>query len=159
LEALVKDLLGLSEDKTAMVDKGEPVDVIYLDFQKAFDKVPHRRLMKKVYAMGIGGEIYNWIEDRLKDRKQRVCLTGSSSGWANVSSGVPQGSVVGPLLFLIYINDIDNGIATRILKFADDTKLYRQVGTANDNANLRNDLEKLVGWSKEWLMLFNVQKC
>jgi ribonuclease P/MRP protein subunit RPP40 len=153
------NLLGFFEDITAMVDKGEPVDVIYLDFQKAFDKVPHRRLMKKVSAMGIGGEIYNWIEDWLRDRKQRVCLTGSSSGWANVSSGVPQGSVLGPLLFLIYINDIDNGIASKILKFADDTKLYRQVGTAEDIANLRSDLGKLVGWSKEWLMLFNVEKC
>jgi ribonuclease P/MRP protein subunit RPP40 len=141
------------------VDKGEPVDAIYLDFQKAFDKVPHRRLMKKVYAMGIGGEIYNWIEDWLKNRKQRVCLAGSSSGWAYVSSRVPQDSVMGPLLFLIYINDIDNGIASKNLKFADDTKLYRQVGTAEDIAKLRNDLEKLAGWSKEWLMLFNVEKC
>jgi hypothetical protein len=116
------NLLGFFKDITAMVDKGEPVDVIYLDFQKAFDKVPHRRLMRKVSAMGIGGEIYNWIEDWLRDRKQRVCLTGSSSGWANVSSGVPQGSVLGPLLFLIYINDIDNGIASKILKFANDMK-------------------------------------
>jgi ribonuclease P/MRP protein subunit RPP40 len=87
-----------------------------------------------------------------------VCLTGSSSGWTNVSSGVPQGSVLGPLLFLIYINNIDNGIVSKILKFADDKKLCRQVGTAEDIANLRNDLDKLVGWSKEWLMLFNVEK-
>jgi ribonuclease P/MRP protein subunit RPP40 len=87
-----------------------------------------------------------------------VCLTGSSSGWASVSSGVPQGIVLGRLLFLIHINDIDNGIAWKILKFANDTKLYRQVGTAEDITNLRNDLEKLVGWSKEWLMLLNVQQ-
>ena len=88
-----------------------------------------------------------------------MCLTGSSSGWASVSSGVPQGIVLGRLLFLIHINDIDNGIAWKILKFANDTKLYRQVGTAEDITNLRNDLEKLVGWSKEWLMLLNVEKC
>jgi ribonuclease P/MRP protein subunit RPP40 len=158
-KSCLTNLLGFFEDITALVDKGEPVDVIYLDFQKAFDKVPHRRLMKKVYAMDIGGEIYNWIEDWLNDRKQRVCLAGSSLGWAYVSSGVPQGSILGPLLFLIYINDIDNGMASKILKFADDTKLFRQVGTAEDIANLRNDLEKLVGRSKEWLMLFNVEKC
>jgi ribonuclease P/MRP protein subunit RPP40 len=88
-----------------------------------------------------------------------VFLAGSSSGWANVTSGVPQGNVLGPLLCLIYINDIDSGIARKILKSADDTKLFRQVGTAEDIANLRNDLEKLMGWSKEWLMLFNVEKC
>jgi ribonuclease P/MRP protein subunit RPP40 len=96
---------------------------------------------------------------QLQSCTQQVCLTGSSSVWANLSSGVPQGSVLGPLLFLIYINDIDNGVASKILKFADDTKLYRQVGTSEDIANLRNDLRKLVGWSKEWLMLFNVEKC
>jgi ribonuclease P/MRP protein subunit RPP40 len=158
-KSCLANLLGFFEDVTAMVGKGEPVDLIYLDFQKAFDKVPHRRLMKKVSAMGIGGEIYKWIKDWLRDRKQRVCLTGSSSGWANVTIGVPQGSVLGPLLFLIYINDIDNGIAIKILKFADDTKLYRQVGTAEDIAKLRKDLGKMVGWSKEWLMSFNVQKC
>jgi ribonuclease P/MRP protein subunit RPP40 len=92
--------------------------------------------------MGIGGEIYNWIEDWLRDRKRRVCITDSSSGWASVSSGVPQGSVLGPLLFLIYINDIDNGIASKILKFADDMKLHRQVGTDEDIANPRNDFGK-----------------
>lgn len=153
------NLLSFFEDITALVDKGEPVDVIYLDFQKAFDKVPHRRLMKKVYAMGIRGEIYNWIEDWLKERKQRVCQASFSSIWAEVLSGVPQGSVLGPLLFLIYINDIDNGIASRILKFADDTKLYRQVGTEEDIVKLRIDLERLVEWSSEWLMLFNTDKC
>jgi ribonuclease P/MRP protein subunit RPP40 len=94
----LKSLLGFFEDKTALVDKGEPVDVNYLDFQKAFDKVPHRTLMKKVYAMGIG-VTYNWIEDWLKDRKQRVCLADSSSEWAYVSIGVPQGSVLGPCYF------------------------------------------------------------
>jgi ribonuclease P/MRP protein subunit RPP40 len=86
------------------------------------------------------------------DRKQRVCLTGSSSGWANVSSGVPQGSALGPMLFLIYINNIYNGIARQILKFADVTNSYRQFGIADDIANVRNELGKLVGWSKDWLM-------
>jgi ribonuclease P/MRP protein subunit RPP40 len=85
---------------------------------------------------------------QLQSCTQQVCLTGSSSVWANVSNGVPQGCVLGPLLFLIYINDIDNGIASNILKFADDMKLYRHVETAEDIANLRNDWRKLVGWSK-----------
>jgi hypothetical protein len=156
-KSCLTNILGFFEDVTALVDKGEPVDVIYLDFQKAFDKVPHRRLMKKVFVMDIE-VIFNWIEDWLKSRKQRVCLAGSSSEWAYVSSGVPQDSVLGPL-FLIYINDIDDGIVSKILKFADDTKLYGQVGTAEDIAKLTNDRERLAGWSKEWLMLFNVEKC
>ena len=79
------------------VDQGYPIDVIYLDFQKAFDKVPHRRLMLKINAMGINGEISNWIEDWLKDRYQLVVLIGNCSKWSKVLSGVPQGSVLGPL--------------------------------------------------------------
>ncbi len=153
------NLLVFLEEVTSDIDRGNPVDVIYLDFQKAFDKVPHRRLMEKVKALGIRGEVYNWIKDWLKERQQRVCMDGESSEWVPVSSGVPQGSVLGPLLFLIYINDIDEGIAGKILKFADDTKLFGRVGTEDDINSLREDLSKLVGWSKEWLMLFNVDKC
>ena len=153
------NLLEFFEDVTSFVDKGDPVDVIFLDFQKAFDKVPHKRLLKKVKTIGIGGEIYSWLEDWLKDRKQRVCLGGVSSDWVKVSSGVPQGSVLGPLLFLIYINDIDDDISSKILKFADDTKLYRNVATVNDIEQLSSDLDKLMCWSQEWMMLFNVDKC
>lgn len=86
-------------------------------------------------------------------------MAGESSEWVPVSSGVPQGSVLGPLLFLIYINDIDEGITGKLLKFADDTKLYGKVGTSEEINRLRDDLNKLVDWSKEWLMLFNVDKC
>jgi ribonuclease P/MRP protein subunit RPP40 len=109
--------------------------------------------------MGIEGDLLCWLQDWLKDRKQRVCLAGEYSEWAEVTSGVPQGSVLGPLLFLIYINDIDAGISNKLLKFADDTKLFGKVGTMEDIGRLREDLVKLVTWSKEWLMLFNVDKC
>ena len=153
------NLLEYFEEVTEFVDKGEPADVIYLDFQKAFDKVPHQRLLKKMRALGIDGEIYNWIEDWLTDRLQRVCLAGESSSWTRVTSGVPQGSVLGPLLFLIYINDIDQKIVSRILKFADDTKLYSRAGSDEDIDKLRRDLRSLVDWSKDWLMMFNVEKC
>jgi len=88
-----------------------------------------------------------------------VVLNGQYSGWSDVLSGVPQALVLGPLLFVIFINDIDGGIAGKILKFADDTKSFYKVWSANDIDSLRNDLNNLVSWSKEWLMLFNVEKC
>jgi ribonuclease P/MRP protein subunit RPP40 len=136
-----------------------PVDVIYLDFQKAFDKVPHERLLKKIKAHGVTGKVVEWVKSWLKDRKQRVVLNGKRSQWSKVKSGVPQGSVLGPLLFVIFINDIDRGVVCRLLKFADDTKLIGRVKTEEDITLMREDLCRLYNWSCEWQMLFNIQKC
>ena len=93
-----------------------------MDFQKAFDKVPHQRLILKLKAHGVGNSIFNWIEQWLTDRRQRVVVDGEVSSWKSVLSGVPQGSVLGPILFLVYINDLEEGVTGKILKFADDTK-------------------------------------
>jgi ribonuclease P/MRP protein subunit RPP40 len=153
------NLLTFFEDVTDYVDQGNAVDVIYLDFQKAFDKVPHKRLLRKVQSLGINGQIYKWIENWLSQQSQRVQLAGFSSDWVEVKSGVPQGSVLGTILFLIYINDIDDGISSKILKFADDTKLYRKLETDSDIVQLQQDLANLFKWSRDWLMLFNVEKC
>jgi hypothetical protein len=153
------NLLEFLEDVTNSLDKGKPVDVIYLDFQKAFDKVPHKRLLEKVKSLGIEGTVYNWIKDWLNDREQRVILGNAASDWVKVTSGVPQGSVLGPILFLIYINDIDDGIACKLLKFADDTKIYSEVGSSDDILKLQNDLIQMGKWSSDWLMLFNTGKC
>jgi ribonuclease P/MRP protein subunit RPP40 len=153
------NLLEFLEFVSSYVDRGFPVDVIYLDFQKAFDNVPHRRLMLKINSLGINGSIFKWIENWLQDREQKVVMLGSSSRWIKVKSGVPQGSVLGPLLFLIYINDIDDVVASKILKFADDTKLYGVVANQQDIERLKNDLKNLCNWSADWLMLFNVDKC
>ena len=118
------NLLCFFEEITKWVDDGSPVDVIYLDFQKAFDKVPHQRLILKLKSHGMGNSIINWIEQWLTDRRQRVVVDGEVSSWKSVLSGVPQGSVLGPILFLVYINDLEEGVTGNILKFADDTKLF-----------------------------------
>ena len=153
------NLLTFLEKVTADIDSGFPVDVVYLDFSKAFDKVPHKGLMKKIKAHGIGGNIHRWIEGWLKDRKQRVVMRGQETGWRPVKSGVPQGSVLGPILFTIYINDLDDDIISHILKFVDDTKIFRKVTTQGEVNGLQEDLNKLYEWSEEWQMLFNVGKC
>ncbi len=122
------------EEITKWVDEGSPVDVpvIYLDFQKAFDKVPHQRGILKLKSHGMGNSIINWIEQWLTDRRQRVVVDGEVSRWKSVVSGVPHGSALGPILFLIYINDLEEGVAGSILKFADDTKLFRKTKEIGD---------------------------
>ena len=135
------------------------LDVIYLDFQKAFDKVPHQRLILKLKSHGMGNSIINWIEQWLTDRRQRVVVDEEVSSWKSVLSGVPQGSVLGPILFLVYINDLEEGVTGNILKFADDTKLFTKTKEIGDKKNLQDDIDKLVKWSEKWQMLFNFGKC
>ena len=134
------------------------VFTIYLDFQKAFDKVPHQRQILKLKSHGIGISIINWIEQWLTDRRQRVVVDGEISNWKPVLSEVPQGSVLGPILFLIYINDLEEGVTSKILKFADDTKLFRKIKGNGDKQQLQDDIDKLIKWSEKWQMLFNFQK-
>ena len=141
------------------MDDGSPVDVIYLDFQKAFDKVPHQRRISKLKSHGMGNSLINWIEQWLTDRRQRMVVDGEVSSWKSVLSGVPQGSVLGPILFLVYINDLEEGLTGKILKFADDTKLFGKVKEIGDKHNLQDDIDKLVKWSNKWQMLFNFGKC
>ena len=118
-----------------------------------------KRLLLKLKALGIGDSITDWIEQWLTDRRQRVVVDGEVSNWKSVLSGVPQGSVLGPILFLIYINDLDDSITSNVLKLADDTKLFRKVNTDGDKQHLQNDLDRLVKWSEKWQMLFNFGKC
>src|SRR5215469_7075479 len=99
------------------------------------------------------------MENWLTGRRQKVRINGIYSDWNNVISGVPQGYVLRPLLFLIFINDLDENILSSLKKFADDTKLYREISSTNDCQTLQEDVDKLIGWSEEFKMLFNVEKC
>ena len=146
------------EEITKWVDDGSPVDVIYLDFQKAFDKVPNQRRIRKLKSHGMGNSIINSVEQWLTDRRPRVVVDGEVSSWKSVS-GVPQGSVLGPILFLVYVSDLEEGVTGKMLKFADDTKLFRKVKEIGDIQNVQDDIDKLVKWSEKWQMLFNFGKC
>ena len=161
-KSTLSNLLEYLEDLTRLVDEGHSVDVVYLDFAKAFDKVPHLRLVKKCKGLGISGSILHWIQEWLSDRKQRVVLNGKCSRWGEVMSGVPQGSVLGPTLFRIFINDIDTAAEVSgavIKKFADDTKCSMVVQTQEDQQQFQAMLDRLGEWSSDWQMQFNVDKC
>ena len=153
------NLLLHLEELTKQVDDGYPVDVVYLDLQKAFDKVPHQRLLAKLQAHGISGKAIAWINAWLADRKQRVTTQGALSDWKDVSSSVVQGSVLGPLCFLVFMNDLEDGVTSNISKFADDTKISRTTGTDHDIDKLQDDINRMQTWADTWQMKFNTGKC
>jgi hypothetical protein len=134
---------------------------VYLDFKAAFDKVPHRRLLNKVWSLGIRGKVYAWIKNFLENRQQRVKMNGTFSGWQTVTSGVPQGSVLGPILFLIFINDLPDVITCTAKPFADDTKLYSVINGRNDETQLQDNINifEACNWANKWKMIFNTKKC
>jgi len=123
----VTQLLNVMEDWTNIIDSGALVDIIYLDFQKAFDHIPHNRLLSKVKSYGIEGNLLKWIHNFLTNRKQQVNVRGSYSNWTNTTSGVPQGSVLGPILFLVFVNDLPEVVSSMLYMFSDDTKLYHPI--------------------------------
>lgn len=141
-----------------MIINGENVDIFYLDFQKAFDTVPHYRLYVKLLSFGIQGKILNTVFDFLSDRTCKVMVGDNKSDSYNVTSGVPQGSVLGPLLFLLYINDIPDNIKNDIFIFADDLKM---IAKSKEHQLNQNDLNSLVLWQEKWLLTFNTRdnKC
>ena len=152
-------LLNIMNDWTSSIENGTFKDCIYLAYQKAFDTVPHNRLISKLYAYNLDARIIKWIKYYLSERKQFVEINGKKSEWQNVTSGIPQGSVLGSLLFLIYINDLPDGLMSNIYMYADDIKLYREIKSPEDHQILQNDLTKLCIWSKKWLLKFHPKKC
>jgi len=155
-KSCTNQLIEVMDDLSTFMEMKESVDIIYFDFKKAFDTVPHERLLYKVNQAGISGNIFKWIKDFLTNRKQRVKLQNAISNESEVISGVPQGSILGPLLFVIYINDLPNTISSKCKLFADDTKIYN---ISTNNKVLQEDINKLTQWSEKWQLDFNIDKC
>ena len=153
------NLLESLESWTKALDEGYGIDIIYLDYRKAFDSVPKRRLLERLRSHGISGKLLDWIESFLTGRTMRVGVRGTYSGWLDVISGVPQGSVLGPLLFLLFVNELPSWIVTNMKMFADDTKLWNKVNSVADGQKLQGDLDRLMDWSDKWLLKFNAAKC
>ena len=149
-------LVELVADISKHLDDGKEVDACLLDFSKAFDKVCHVKLLHKMKTIGVSDQLVDWTADFLRNRTQVVTLQGTPSEPCHVSSGVPQGSVIGPALFLLYINDLPSRVKSSVRLFADDTIIYT---TADKSAQLKEDLRSLEEWEKEWSMEFHPAKC
>jgi hypothetical protein len=139
-------------------DDNIPTDMIVLDFSKAFDTVPHDKLLYKLRKYGIEGNIHRWLSSFLCGRTMNVVTDGEKSPTATVSSGVPQGTVLGPLLFLCHINDLPEAVKSNVRLFADDCLLYRKIRSNQDTIRLQQDLDNLEVWAKSWGMKFNPTK-
>ena len=152
-------LLEFIDDITKNIDAGRQTDCLIMDFSKAFDKVSHRLLVRKLHNYGINGKTNTWIKNFLLDRKQTVVVEGETSDYIEVESGVPQGSVLGPSLFLYYINDMPDNITSTIRLFADDTIAYLTITSDTDKDHLQEDLNRLSEWEDTWMMKFHPEKC
>ena len=152
-------LVGFIQELAQNMVGGGQTDIVLMDFAKAFDKVAHTRLLNKIHHYGIRGNLHKWIQEFLTTREQRVILENDHSDWTKVDSGVPQGTVLGPLLFLCYINDLPEHVNSQVRLFADDAVIYRKISTDDDSKKLQADLDKLVRWESKWQMSFHPAKC
>ena len=158
-DSTVNQLLNITDDIGKALDSGKEVRVVFCDISRAFDRVWHEGLLYKLEKIGIGEDLLSWFKNYLSERKQRVVIGGHMSDTYTITAGVPQGSILGPMLFLIFINDIVCDIACNIRLFADDTSLYIIVEDEYRTAEILNsDLDKIHQWSEEWLVNFNSRK-
>ena len=155
----VTQLLQLVHEWLQALDKLGSVDAVFLDFAKDFNKVSHAHLLYKLECYGIKSQILNWLRDFLTSRKQRVVIEGQASDWLSVTSGVPQGSRLGPLLFLAYINDLPYSVTCNSGLFADDTVLHRLIENGSDCDLLQEDLTSASKWFKSWLVTLKTEEC
>ena len=155
------NLIVFMNKVTELVDNGTPVDIFYLDYSKAFDRVPHERLLIKLESKGITSDTLIWVRDWLTGRSQTVRVGTEKSGESAVTSGVPQGTVLGPIFFIIFIDDLDEcaDAIELMIKFSDDTKGLQPIRGPEDSEKLQATLDKLHDWSLKWGMSFNIPKC
>ena len=158
-KSCVTNLLECHHVVSGLLNNGKSVDVLYTDFEKAFDKVSHKKLITKLYGYGIRGIILDWIASFLRKRRQRVVMGEFESGWRDILSGVPQGSVLGPLLFVVYINDLPDGIENVFKMYADDSKVIAEVDELTEDSSLQVDIHKIKDWCDKWSMSLNSLKC
>ena len=156
-DSTINQLLSIAHEIFVGFEDFDETRAVFLDISKAFDKTWHDGLIYKLKQMGIDGDLVKLLGDYLSNRFQRVVLNGQESGWKKINAGVPQGSVLGPLLFLVYINDLTDNISSNIKLFADDSSLFTRV---RNNANatferLTNDLATITNWASQWKMKFN----
>ena len=158
-KSTIQQLLLFFEDISNAANKHQQVDAVYLDFRKAFDSVPHVKLLQKLRACGITGQLWYWFHAYLSNRQQATVIERHVSGYLPVTSGVPQGSILGPILFILFLNDLPSVVsAAKILKFADDTKCYKTVSDGIDAALLQEDIDNIGDWSKANDLGFNPNK-
>ena len=157
--SLITQLINTTTDWAIVLNNKSQTDIIFLDVSKAFDKISHRYLLSKLHYYGIRNHTLSWIGTFLSDRTQTRVVNGVHSSYVEVTSGVPQGSVLGPMLFLLYINDINNAITSQIRPFADDSVQYGNICNHNDQVILRNDLDTISSLAEKWLLKLNINKC
>ena len=155
-DSTIYQLISITSNIYDSFEKYDETRALFLDISKAFDKVWHKGLIFKLKCNGISGNLLNFFENYLQNRQQRVVLNGTTSDWRNVTAGVPQGSVLGPLLFLVYINDLTDNISSHMRLFADDSSLFTRVeGVDQTHEKLIKDLQTVTNWAYQWKMVFN----
>ena len=159
-DSVMNQMINITHQLNENLDNGDDTCMIFLDISKAFDRVWHMGIIHKLRVKGISGNLLAWFESYLIDRKQRVAINGQTSEYRDIHAGVPQGSILGPLLFLIFIDDLKDTIVSNIFLFADDTFLFERVDNDFDQTfhKLNLDLQSLFDWSKLWLVKFNPRK-